>query len=120
MSHHQTISIFRRSPYSNRRKQIDHLLIEQENHIQSIGDTPIVDDFLEQIIIQPSLININHNDYFCMIYLLLLISFYIYYIRIILQEKTNLFDDNEQYYYFDNYEREIPRLLWFKKGYQLH
>jgi len=116
MSHNQPISTFRRSP---RRKQIDHLIIEQENHIQSIGDQPIVDDLLEQIFIQPSTI-INHNDYLYMIYLLVLIIFYIYYLRIILQEKTNLFNDNEQYYYFDNYEREIPRLLWFKKGYRLH
>lgn len=112
MSHNQPISIFRRSP---RRKQIDNLIIEQENHIQSIGDIPIVHDLFEQILIQPSTI-INHNDYLYMIYLLVLIIFYIYYIIIILQEKTNLFDD----YYFDNYEREIPRLLWFKKGYRLH
>jgi len=111
MSHNQPISTFRRSP---RRTQI-----EQENHIESIGDTPIVHDLLEQILIQPSTI-VNHNDYLYMIYLLVLIIFYIYYIIIILQEKTNLFNDNEQYYYFDNYEREIPRLLWFKKGYRLH
>jgi hypothetical protein len=112
MSHNQPISIFRRS---HRRKQIDNLIIEQDNHIQSIGDTPIIHDIFEQILIQPSII-INHNDYIYMIYLLVLIIFYIYYIIIILQEKTNLFDD----YYFDNYEREIPRLLWFKKGYRLH
>jgi hypothetical protein len=111
MSNNQPISTFRRLP---RRKQINNFLIEQENHIQSIGDTPIVHDILEQILLQPS-ININHNDYIYMIYLLLLIIFYIYYIIIILQEKPN-----EQYYYFDNYEHEIPLLLWFKKGYRLH
>jgi hypothetical protein len=110
MSHNQNISSFRRLP------RIDYLLIEPDNHNQSIGDTP---DLFEQIIIQPSRI-INHQDYLYMIYLLLLIVFYVYYMIIILQGKTNLFEDNEQYYYFDNYEREIPRLLWFKKGYRLH
>jgi hypothetical protein len=115
MSNNQSISTFRRSPYSIRRKQIDHFIIEQENNIQSIGDTPFIHDLIEQIIIQPSVV-INSNDYIYMIYLLLLIIFYIYYLIIILQNKTNLFDD----YYFDNYEREIPRLLWFKRGYQLY
>jgi hypothetical protein len=100
---------FRRSPYSIRIKQRD-------NHIQSSGDTH---DVLEQIIVQPSAV-INSNDYLYMIYLLLLAICYVYYIVIILQEKTPRFDDNDQYYYFDNYEREIPRLLWFRKGYVLH
>jgi len=122
MSHNQSISTFRRSPYSNRRKHIDfrpnHFIIEQENHLQSIGDTPFIHDFIEQIIVQPSTV-INYNDYLYMIYLLILAIFYIFYIIIILQEKTNLFDDHEQYYYFDNYEREIPRLLWLRKGYRL-
>lgn len=120
MSNNQSISIFRRSPYSNRRKQIDfHHNREQENNLQSIGDTPFIHDLIEQIIIQPSTV-INYNDYLYMIYLILLAIFYIYYITIILQQKSNLFDDdNEQYYYFDNYEREIPRLLWFRKGYRL-
>jgi hypothetical protein len=100
-------SLFRRSP---RRKQIDHYLIESENHIQSIGDTPI----LEQIIFQPPLNIIDHHDYLYMIYILILILFYIYYLIILLQDKTNRFVD------YDQFEREIPRLLWFKKGYRFN
>jgi hypothetical protein len=101
-------SSFRRSPYSIRRKQIDFPPNPQENYIQSIGDTPFVDELIEQIIVQPPRI-IHYNDYIYMIYLLVLTIFYIYYIIIILQDK---FDDN--------YEHEIPRLLWFRKGYRLH
>lgn len=115
MSNNRLLSTFRHL----RRKQINihsnHFLIEQENHIQSTGDN----SYFEHIHIQPSTI-INYNDYLYMIYLFILSIFYFYYIRIILQEKTNQFDDNDLYSYFDNYEREIPRLLWFRKGYRLH
>ena len=75
-------------------------------HIQSIGDSP----FIEQIFVQPVRI-INSNDYIYMIYLLLLTIGYIYYIIIIFQDKTN-----EDYYS----QYEISRLLWFRKGYRLH
>ncbi|CAF2591402.1 unnamed protein product [Rotaria sp. Silwood2] len=122
MSYNQSISTLHHSPYSIRKKQINfhhnYYIIEQKNNFQSIGDTLFVHDLFEQVIVQPST-NINYNDYFYMIYLLLLTIFYIYYIRIIFQEKTNLLDDNELYHYFDNYERKIPLLLWFRKGYRL-
>ncbi|CAF3593444.1 unnamed protein product [Rotaria sp. Silwood1] len=123
MSHNQSISTFHHSSYPIRKKQIDshhnYYIIQQENNFQSIDDTLFVHNLLQQINIQPST-DINHNDYFYIIYLLLLTIFYIYYIRIIFQEKMNLFDDNEQYHYFDNYEREIPLLLWFRKGHRLY
>ncbi|CAF1268579.1 unnamed protein product [Rotaria sordida] len=122
MSHNQSISIFHHSVYPIRKKQIDfhhnYFIIKQKNNFQSIDNTCFIHDLFQQIIVQPST-NINYNDYFYMIYLLLLTIFYIYYIRIIFQEKMNLFNDNEQYDYFDNYEHEIPVLLWFRKGYRL-
>jgi hypothetical protein len=68
-----TNSLFRRLP---RRNQI---AIESENHIQSIGDTPI----LEQIILRSSVI-INHHDYLYLIYLFVLILFYIYYLTFVI------------------------------------
>lgn len=103
MSHIQRNSRFRRL---SRRKPI-----EQENHIQSIGDTPVVHDFLiEQYF--PRII--NSNDYLHMIYLILIIIFYIYYMKILLENQTNL---NKDYYY---YQRELSCLLWFKKEYESH
>ncbi len=84
-------------------KQIDF-------HIQSIGDSPFIDELIEQILVQPTRI-IHYNDYIYMIYLLLLTMGYIYYIIIIFQDKTN-----EDYHS----EYEISRLLWFRKGYRLH
>ena len=101
----QSHLLFHRSP---RRKQIDRFPIESENHIQSIGDVPI----LEPIVLPPStIISQRQHDYLYMIYLFILILFYIYYLIILLQDKTNQFDDDE---------REIPRLLWFKKGYRFN
>ncbi|CAF0959842.1 unnamed protein product, partial [Rotaria sordida] len=91
--------------YPIRKKQIDfhhnYFIIKQENNFQSIDNTCFIHDLFQQIIVQPST-NINYNDYL-----------------IIFQEKMNLFNDNEQYDYFDNYEHEIPVLLWFRKGYRL-
>ena len=84
-------------------------MIKQIN-LQSIGDTPFVDDFIEQILVEPTRI-IHYNDYVYLIYLLLLIIFYVYYIIIIFQDKIT--DDYHS-------EHEISHLLWFRKGYRLH
>ncbi|UJR37346.1 hypothetical protein I4U23_030054 [Adineta vaga] len=101
--------------YLSRRKRRDfrsnHLIREQENHIHSTGDA----SFVSNLLVQPLSV-IHYDDYLYLIYLFLLMIFYTCYITMILQDKINLFDDNEQYYYFDNYERQIPRLLWFRKG----
>lgn len=73
----------------HRRKQINQFLIEQNNHIQSIGDTPIIHDLF---LFQPSRL-IDSNDCIYLIYLLLLIMLYIYYMKILL---INQNDDNYQ------------------------
>ena len=122
MNNSRTFSIFRYSPYFIRRKQTDvydhSVVIKQGNYFQYYDDASFVHSLAEKIIAQSSSI-INKNSHFYTIFLLLLTVFYIYYMITVLREKINLLDDSEQYHYFDNYECEIPLVLWFKKGHRL-
>ncbi|CAF1633660.1 unnamed protein product [Adineta ricciae] len=105
--------------FSHRRKQRrdSSTIRERDNHIQSTGDAPFIRQLLEQLAVR-QLSVIHYDDYLYLIYLFLLTIFYICYLTMIFQDKLNFFVDNDQSSYFDNYERQIPRLLWFRKGYQ--
>lgn len=125
MINDQSLSSFYYSLYINRRKQRDfyheQFVIGQKTNIQSTVNNRFTKDSLQQIAVQPSTQN-NLHDYLYIIYFLLLIIFYVYYTTFILRASTYLSDkdsDDEQYHYFDNYERQMPFLLWFRKGYQL-
>lgn len=56
----------------------------------------------------------DRNDYLYLIYLLVLILFYVFYMKVLFVDHFYRFDSSD----FDHYGSEIPRLLWFKKGYR--
>ena len=102
-----------RSINSFRERQ--QLRIETESSdIYSIGDIRLV----EQNFIEPRNVR-DWNDYFYMIYIFLLTIFYISYMIRLFRSRVDLLDEDEQYFSFFSDEREIPRLLWLRKGYRL-
>lgn len=84
----------------------------------STDDTLLVDDLVQQLIAQRPPV-VHYNDYLHMLYLLVFAIFYVGYIVIVIHGRMHLFDESEHYYHWDSYEREIPRLFWFSRGYRL-
>ena len=96
-----------------------HLLLHgRETPILSTGDASLVDDLLEQDAAQPSTTVTDSHDSLYLIYLLLLALFYVSYLTVLVRLAPSLVLDEHDDDYFDNYEREIPRLLWFRKGHR--
>ena len=84
----------------------------------STGDAFLVDDLLEQAAAQSSTTVTDSHDYLYLIYLLLLALFYVSYLTVLVVRRAPSLVLDEHDDYFDNYEREIPRLLWFRKGHR--